>query len=58
MKSFKKNRKDSVVAYALSREYEDEGFLFSLSSLVPKSVEEACQEWIAHDLTIEVIKNF
>ena len=41
-------KKDNVVAAALSEKYEDEGSLFSLSSLV--------QEWIAHDSTAQLIK--
>ena len=48
---YKKGRYN-VVADALSRNYEDEGSLFSLSSLVLTCVEEAHHEWIVHDLTI------
>ena len=40
MKSFIKKAKDNVVVDALSRKYESEGSLFSLSSPVPEWVEE------------------
>jgi hypothetical protein len=48
--------KDNAVADALSRKYEDEGPLFSLSSLVLEWAEKACQEWLDHDSTTQVIK--
>ena len=43
MISFIKKGKDNVVAYALSRKYEDEGSLFSLSYAILEWVEEAHQ---------------
>ena len=55
MRSFIKKGKGNAVADALSRKYEDEGSLFSLSSLVQKWVEKECQEWLYHDSTAQVI---
>ena len=43
-----KKEKDNVVADALSRKYEDEGSLFSLSFIVPDWLQVVCQEWL-HD---------
>jgi hypothetical protein len=40
--------KDNVVVDALSRKYEDEGSLFSLSFIVPDCVPDVRQEWL-HD---------
>jgi hypothetical protein len=37
-----------VVVDALSRKYEDEGYLFSLSLIVPDWLQVVCQEWL-HD---------
>ena len=51
-----KKGKDNAVEYALSRKYEDEGSLFSLYSPILEWVEEARQEWLAHDLTSQIIK--
>jgi hypothetical protein len=38
--------KDNVVVDALSRKYEDEGSLFSLSFIVPDWLQAVCQEWL------------
>ena len=51
-----KKGKYNTVADALWRKFEDEGSLFSISSLVLEWVEEARQEWVAHDLNAQVIK--
>jgi hypothetical protein len=41
-----KKGKDNVVANALSRKYEDEGSLFSLSFIVPDWLQDMHQEWL------------
>jgi hypothetical protein len=41
-----KKGKDNVVADALSRKYEDEGSLFSLSFIVPDWLQAVRQEWL------------
>jgi hypothetical protein len=41
-----KKGKDNVVADALSRKYEDEGSLFSLSFIVPDWLQVVHQEWL------------
>jgi hypothetical protein len=41
-----KKDKDNVVADALSRKYEDEGSLFSLSFIVPDWLQDVRQEWL------------
>ena len=41
-----KKGKDNVVADALSRKYEDEGSLFSLSFIVPDWLQAVHQEWL------------
>jgi hypothetical protein len=41
-----KKGKDNVVADALSRKYEDEGSLFSLSFIVPDWLQAMHQEWL------------
>jgi hypothetical protein len=41
-----KKGKDNVVADALSRKYEDEGSLFSLSFIVPNWLQAVRQEWL------------
>jgi hypothetical protein len=41
-----KKGKDNVVADALSRKYEEEGSLFSLSFIVPDWLQVVCQEWL------------
>jgi hypothetical protein len=43
-----KKGKDNVVADALSRKYEDEGSLFSLSFIVLNWLQAVRQEWL-HD---------
>jgi hypothetical protein len=43
-----KKGKDNVVVDALSKKYEDEGSLFSLSFIVPDWLQVVCQEWL-HD---------
>jgi hypothetical protein len=43
-----KKGKDNVVVDALSRKYEDEGSLFSLSFIVPDWLQVVFQEWL-HD---------
>ena len=44
-----KKGKGIAVVYVLSRKYEDEGSLFSLSSPILEWVKEVCQEWPTHD---------
>ena len=51
-----KKGKDSVVVDALSRKYEDDRSLFALSSLVPKWLDKARQEWIAHASISQLIE--
>ena len=51
-----KKVKDNVVANALSRKYQDKGFLFPLSSPVLEWLEEACQEWLTYDSMTQLIK--
>jgi hypothetical protein len=41
-----KKGKDNVVADALSRKYEEEGSLFSLSFIVPDWLQAVLQEWL------------
>jgi hypothetical protein len=41
-----KKDKDNVVDDALSRKYEDEGSLFSLSFIVPNCLQVVRQEWL------------
>jgi hypothetical protein len=41
-----KKGKDNVVADALSRKYEEEGSLFSLSFIVPDWLQAVRQEWL------------
>ena len=41
-----KKRKDNVVVEMKSRKHEEEGSLFSLSSLVPEWLKEAQHEWL------------
>jgi hypothetical protein len=43
-----KNGKESVVVDALSQKYEEEGFLFSLSFVVPDWLQDAHQEWLQY----------
>jgi hypothetical protein len=49
-----KKGKDNVVEYALSRKYEDEGSLFSLSFIVPDWLQAVHQEWL-HDPKISLL---
>lgn len=48
--TYKKGKGNAIVD-ALSRKFEDEGSLFSLSSPILEWVEEACHEWLDHDST-------
>jgi hypothetical protein len=41
-----KKGKDNVVVDALSRKYEEEGSLFSLSFIVPDCLQAVHQEWL------------
>jgi hypothetical protein len=41
-----KKCKDNVVVDALSRKYEDEGSIFSLSFIVPDCLQVVRQEWL------------
>ena len=41
-----KKGKENVVVDALSRKYEDEGYLFSLSFIVPDWLQAMREEWI------------
>jgi hypothetical protein len=41
-----KKGKDNVVADALSRKYEEEGSLFSLSFIAPDWLQDVRQEWL------------
>jgi hypothetical protein len=41
-----KKGKDNVVVDVLSRKYEEEGSLFSLSFIVPAWLQVVCQEWL------------
>jgi len=43
-----KKGKDNVVTYALSRQYEDEGSIFSLSLPIPNWIYEIWCEWLTH----------
>lgn len=47
---FYKRGKDNVVAYALSKKFEDEGSLFSLSSSVPDWIDVVKKEWLTHPM--------
>lgn len=58
MRSSIKKGKDNVAADALSRKYKDGGYLFALSSPIPEWIEEACQEWLAHDSTARLVNTW
>ena len=51
-----KKDKDNIVAYALSRQHEEEGSLFVLSLPVPNWIEEVHQEWLMHQNTSKLIQ--
>ena len=51
-----KKGKDNVVSYALSRQYEDEGSLFSLSLPIPHWIDEFQCEWLAHPTISQIIQ--
>jgi hypothetical protein len=51
-----KKGKDNVVADALSRKYEDEGSLFSLSFNVPDWLQVVLQEWIHDPKSLHLIQ--
>jgi hypothetical protein len=50
-----KKGKDNVVANALSRKYEDEGSIFSLSFIVPDWLQAIRQEWIQDPKSSQLI---
>ena len=50
-----KKGKDNVVADALSRKYEDEGSLFSLSFIVPDWLQAVHQEWLQDPKSLHLI---
>eukprot|EP00253_Pinus_taeda_P005714 PITA_05714 len=43
-----KKGKDNRVADALSRQFEEESTLLSISLAIPEWIEEACREWFSH----------
>jgi len=51
-----KKGKDNVVADALSRKYEDEGSLFSLSFIVPNWLQVVRQEWLQDPKSSQLIQ--
>jgi hypothetical protein len=51
-----KKGKDNVVADALSRKYEDEGSLFSLSFIVPDWLQDIHQEWLQDPKSLHLIQ--
>jgi hypothetical protein len=51
-----KKGKYNLVAYALSRQYEDEGSLFSLSLPIPHWIDEVQHEWITHPTISHIIQ--
>jgi hypothetical protein len=51
-----KKGKDNVVADALSRKYEDEGSLFSLSFIVPDWLQAVRQEWLQDPKSLHLIQ--
>jgi hypothetical protein len=50
-----KKGKDNVVVDALSRKYEDEGSLFSLSFIVPDCLQAVLQEWLQDPKSSQLI---
>jgi hypothetical protein len=53
-----KKRKDNVVVDALSRKYEDEGSLFSLSLIVPYWLQAISEEWLYDPKISHLIQQF
>jgi hypothetical protein len=51
-----KKGEDNVVADALSRKYEDEGSLFSLSFIVPDWLQAVRQEWLQEPKSLHLIQ--
>jgi hypothetical protein len=51
-----KKGKDNVVVDALSRKYEDEGSLFSLSFIVPDWLQAVRQEWLQDPKSLHMIQ--
>ena len=51
-----KKGKDNVVADALSRKYEEEGTLFSLSFIVPNWLQAVHQEWLQDPKSLQLIQ--
>jgi hypothetical protein len=51
-----KKGKDNVVADALSRKYEDEGSLFSLSFIVPDWLQAVRREWLQNPKSLHLIQ--
>jgi hypothetical protein len=51
-----KKGKDNVVVVALSRKYEDEEFIFSLSFIVPDWLEVVRQEWLQDPKILHLIQ--
>jgi hypothetical protein len=51
-----KKGKENVVVDALSRQFEEDGSLFSLSLPSPGWLEEACKEWLENDTLRKLIQ--
>jgi hypothetical protein len=51
-----KKGKDNVVVDALSKKYEDEGSLFSLSFIVPDWLQAIRQEWLQDPKSLHLIQ--
>ena len=51
-----KKGKDNVVADALSKKYEEEGSLFSLSFIVPDWIQAVRQEWLQYPKSLHLIQ--
>ena len=48
---------DNVVVNALSRQFEDESTLLSISLPIPNWIEEAHKEWFSHPSLSQIINN-
>jgi hypothetical protein len=51
-----KKGKDNVVVDALSRKYEEEGSIFSLSFIVPDCLQVVCHEWLQDPKSLHLIQ--
>jgi hypothetical protein len=51
-----KKGKENVVVDALSRKYEEEGSLFTLSLPIPDWLIESHQEWLENDIMVQLIQ--